>query len=232
MSDAALAMPEPEEPRGFAAGLRGFGPLGIIAFLVVLGGAFVFMPVAAALILLWVWLSKTLWRDIGLARPKSWIGGLVAGIAIGVALKFAMKAIVLPLLGAPAIAHNVLHDMALTPMSAIGIAAYSVYGGGFAEEVVFRGYLFERLGKLIGKAVPATALTLLFVSALFAAAHWQQGAFAVAQAAVTGLVLGTAFLATGRNLWLPMVIHAAFDLTSVAMIYYGYENQVAHLVFK
>jgi hypothetical protein len=57
------------------------------------------VPVGALLVLLWVSRSRTPWREIGYVRPKSWIGTLVVGIALGIALKFLMKAIVMPLLG-------------------------------------------------------------------------------------------------------------------------------------
>ena len=228
----ASDVPTTSEPSGFRDSLRGFGPFGIIAFLIVLAGALVFMPIAAALILIWVWLSKTPWADVGLARPNSWIGGAALGIAIGVALKFLLKAVILPYLGAPAVNHNVLHDMGIHPADAIGLAAYSIYGGGFAEELVFRGYLFERSAKLFGKGMLAILVTLIAVSALFGSAHWQQGPFAMIQAVITGLALGSLYLATGRKLWVPMFAHAAFDLASVWMIYYGTETKIAHLVFK
>ncbi len=228
---AAATQPE-TPPAEFRDSLRGLGLAGTVAFLVVLAGALVLMPIAAALILLWAWLSKTPWRDIGLARPQSWVGGAVVGIAIGIGLKFLLKALILPYIGAQAVNHNVLHDMGLRPTAAIGLAAYSIYGGGFAEELVFRGYLFERLGKLLGTTTVATLFILVFTTALFAAAHWQLGPFGMAQAVVTGLTFGSLYLATGRKLWVPMFAHAAFDITSVGMIYYGYENQIAHLVFK
>lgn len=49
----------------FAAGLRGFGPLGIVAILLIVltGNVFVGkmvpLPVGAVLVLLWTWLSRT-----------------------------------------------------------------------------------------------------------------------------------------------------------------------------
>ena len=51
----------------FAADLRGFGPLGILAILVILltGNVIVsnmvVLPVGALLVLLWAWWSRTLW---------------------------------------------------------------------------------------------------------------------------------------------------------------------------
>jgi membrane protease YdiL (CAAX protease family) len=38
------------------------------------------------------------------------------------------------------------------------------------------------------------------------------------------------YLATG-TLWLPIVMHIAFDLTAVAIITLGLEQATAHLVF-
>src|SRR4051812_40396714 len=77
--------------------LRGFGMAGIVAMLIILGGNMLFVPLSGILVLVWAWISKTPWRDLGLARARSWAGTIVAGIVLGVALKFAMKSIVMPL---------------------------------------------------------------------------------------------------------------------------------------
>src|SRR6266849_4440468 len=86
--------------QGFADGLRGFGPLGMVAILIILSGTLVAVLLSAVLVLVWVRLSRTPWRDIGFVRPENWIRGLAIGIAFGGALKFLMKMIVMPLLGA------------------------------------------------------------------------------------------------------------------------------------
>ncbi len=73
---------------------------------------------------------------------------------------------------------------------------------------------------------------MLVTSGLFAFAHYHdQGLPGVEQAAVTGLVFGTIYGVT-EALWLPMVAHATFDLTAVALIYWGWESAVAHAVFR
>ena len=91
--------------------------------------------------------------------------------------------------------------------------------------------MFERLGKL-GSAIPAKALIVLITSALFSLAHYtDQGLPGVEQAIGTGLVFGTIFAITGE-LPMLMIAHAAFDLTALAMIYWDFETNVAHLIFK
>ena len=66
----------------------------------------------------------------------------------------------------------------------------------------------------------------------FALPHYpDQGLPGVQQAAITGLVFGTIFAASGR-IWIPMFAHAAFDLTALALIYGNLEPAVAHLIFQ
>lgn len=80
--------------------LRGFGPLGILSILIILMGNVVFPLSGALLVLLWARLSRIPWSKLGFVRPKSWIRTIATGILFGIAFKFLMKAIVMPLLGA------------------------------------------------------------------------------------------------------------------------------------
>jgi membrane protease YdiL (CAAX protease family) len=215
----------------FAASLLGFGPLGILAILVILSGNFLLAPLSAILVLLWAWRSHTPWREIGYVRPKSWTRSLAIGIAFGCAFKLLMKAIVMPLLGADPINHA-FHYLTGN-RAALPAAIYTmIVVAGFGEETVFRGYLFERFGKLLGPSGGAKAFAVLVTSTLFALGHYAvQGLAGTEQATITGLVFGTIFAITGRIFTL-MVAHAAFDLTAVAIIYWNLESKVAHLVFK
>ena len=220
---------------GFAIELRGFGPVGIVGLvaivltpMVMLGG--VAVPLGALLVLLWARWSRTPLSELGYGRPKSWIRILAIGLAIGVPFKFLMKAVVMPLFGADPI-NRTYHYLAGNT-SILPAAIWMMLVAGFAEETVFRGYLFERLGKLIGARPGAKATILLVTSALFALAHYaDQGLAGSEQATFTGLVFGTTFLVTGQ-IWIPMIAHAAFDLTALAMIYSNVESSVAHWIFR
>jgi membrane protease YdiL (CAAX protease family) len=219
----------------FAAALRGFGPTGIMAILViVLSGTIapggVAMPLGAFLAFAWVRASGTPWRAIGYTRPKSWVVGLAVGIAVGVVLKMTMKALVLPLLGAGPTNlayHDLVGNRAMLPA-----AIWMMLVAGFGEETVFRGFLFERLGALFGSGPGARVAIVLLTSALFGLAHdADQGLASAEQGAMTGLVFGAIF-ATTRRIWVPICAHAAFDLTALAIIYLDLESEVAHLIFK
>ena len=214
-----------------AAGLRGFGPLGILAFLAIAAGNLVVAPLSAFLVLVWARLSRTPWRDIGYVRPKSWTRDLALGIVFGTAFKLLMKTIVMPVLGADPI-NRTYHYLAGNRAALPGILFAAIIGAGFGEETVFRGYLFERLRKLLGSGVWARSFIVLLTATLFGLAHYpDQGLAGAEQGTITGLVFGTIFAVTGQ-LWMLMCAHAAFDVTAVAIIYWDLESAVAHLVFK
>ena len=214
----------------FAAELRGFGPAGLVANLVIALGNAVFVPLTGLLVLAWAWRSGTPWREIGLSRPRSWLVTILGGIAFGAAFKLAMKALVMPLLGAPPV-NPAYHYLAGNAAALPGALYLILAGAGFGEEVFFRGFLFERLGRLLGPGPLAKAAIVLVTSAWFGLDHLQvQGVAGMEQAFIVGLAFGAVYAATGR-LWLLMIAHAAFDLTALAIIYWDVETQVAGLVY-
>ncbi|MBA3255166.1 MAG: CPBP family intramembrane metalloprotease [Pyrinomonadaceae bacterium] len=142
-----------------------------------------------------------------------------------------MKVIVMPLLGAPPI-NQAFHYLAGN-RAALPAAIYAmIVVAGFGEETLFRGYMFERFGKLFGSSVWAKTLIVLLTSVWFGLGHYSlQGLAGVEQATIFGFAFGTIFAVTGR-VWMLIIAHAAFDLTALAMIYWNLESKVAHFVFE
>jgi membrane protease YdiL (CAAX protease family) len=198
---------------------------------VIAGGTLVTPFLGAVLVLGWARLSKTPWYEIGYARPMRWIGSLVIGIALGCALKLLLKSVIMPLIGASPINptyHHLVGNTAALP----GILFAMMVGATFGEETVYRGYLFERLGKLLGTGVAAKVLIVMLAAGLFALVHYpEQGLAGVQQAVITRSDVRVDLAITGR-LWMPMVAHAMYDLTSIAIIYFNLEYDAAHIVFK
>jgi len=210
--------------------LRGFGPLGLAAIALILAGNLLFLPLSALLVLAWAQASGTPWPEIGFVRPRSWTRSILIGIAFGALFKLAMKAIVMPLLGAPPVNAR-YHYLAGNAAALPGMLYAVIIGAGFGEETVFRGYMFERLGKLLGQTTREKVATVLITATVFAAAHYpDQRIPGVEQAAFTGLAFGGIYAVTGE-LFMLMVAHATFDLVALALIYWNLEAKVAHLFF-
>jgi membrane protease YdiL (CAAX protease family) len=214
----------------FAVALRGFGPIGVVAILLILAGNAIMPPLSALLVLVWARLSATPWSAIVYVRPSSWMRGLAIGIVFGVALKLLLKAFIMPLLGADPV-NQAYHYLAGNTAALPGMIVSLIVVAGFGEETLFRGYMFERLGKLLGPSTSATGAIVLITSAWFSLAHYaEQGLAGAEQGAIVGLGFGTIYAVTGR-LWMLMCAHAAFDLMALALIYWDVETEVARFLF-
>jgi membrane protease YdiL (CAAX protease family) len=85
----------------------------------------------------------------------------------------------------------------------------------YAEEVVFRGYLFQLLVQCIGAPV-----ALLVSSIGFAFAHGDNpnvGPFALLNIALAGVMLGIAYLKT-LSLWFATAVHMAWNWTMATLL--------------
>lgn len=209
--------------------LREVGPLGIAAAILIVAANLTIAPLGAIIVLAWRWIVGVSWRDLGFRAPRSWILTLIIGFAGGILFKLLMKALVIPLLGGPDI-NVAYHFVEGNRPALIQMILTSVIAGGFGEEILYRGFLFERLERALGKSAAAKIAIVFLTTALFASIHIpEQGPYGAVQAVFTGLTFATVYAVT-RSLWLPIILHAAFDVTAVVMIYLGMESAVAHSI--
>src|SRR5262245_22741835 len=109
--------------KSLAARLRA-GPLEFCAILLILITSLFAIAVAALLAVVWVYLSRTPWREIGYVREKNWAASATIGVVFGAAFKLVMKVIVMPLLGAPAVIptfQEFVHNRAAIPIAVLAI---------------------------------------------------------------------------------------------------------------
>src|SRR6185312_15587407 len=101
------------------------------------------------------------------------------------------------LLGGPAI-NPAYHFLTGNTAALPGMLFAIIVGAGFGEEIIYRGWMFERLGRLFGTSAIAKTAIILITSILFAIVHYSvQGLPGVEQALIVGMVFGTIFAMTG-----------------------------------
>ena len=187
-------------------------------------------PLTGILVLVWRAYSRTPWADLGYARPKHWVGEALLGLVAGGVLKLVMKAVVMPLFvddPVNRVYQFVQGNAAVLP----GMFFVIFFGAGFSEETFFRGFLFERGRKWLGRGRVATVAIVVATSMLFALAHvGHQGASGAIQAFFTGLVFGAAYARIGR-LWPVVWAHIGFDLVALWIVYARLEETVGRFVF-
>ncbi len=100
------------------------------------------------------------------------------------------------------------HLIPVTGLEKLGFAALSLTAG-FAEELVYRGFLLWALTHATG----SVTLAVVVSSALFGIMHAYQDVAGAARAAVVGAILAAPVVATG-SLVPAMLAHAGMDLVS------------------
>jgi hypothetical protein len=207
------------------------GPTGWAVTIAVMAITVVFAPLSAALVFLWLWLSRTPLSDVGLVRPDSWARLLLLGIATGIGVKLLMKAVVMPYLGAPP-TNPFLAPLEGDLAASLSATVRMMVLGGVLEEIVFRGFLFNRLQTAMGTGFSARAAMVVGAGLFFGAVHYfGQGVFGAVHAAILGIVFGAVYFLNRQRLGCLIVTHAVFNATGVWMTYAGVEEAVARSVF-
>jgi len=93
--------------------------------------------------------------------------------------------------------------------------------GGLYEEIVFHGFIFTRLEKILpGKF--ATLFAFLLTSLIFGLYHIQLGVADAINAFLAGAGYHILILYNKRNLWYGIFCHAVFDTIVITLLYVGY----------
>ena len=90
------------------------------------------------------------------------------------------------------------------------------------EELIYRGFLINRVEELVGGAAPRRAaiiMALLVSSIMFGLAHWAWGGSGMVQTGFMGLGLGASYLLFGRNLWVTILAHGCMDTMLLVQMY-------------
>jgi membrane protease YdiL (CAAX protease family) len=92
----------------------------------------------------------------------------------------------------------------------------------FGEEISYRGYLLTR-GSDVGARSPAAYwIAMVLVSILFGYGHYYKGPSGIIDSGVAGLLLGSAYLLGGKNLWICVLAHGFIDTFAVIDAFFGW----------
>jgi len=95
------------------------------------------------------------------------------------------------------------------------------FASSFGEELVYRGFLISRFEHVVAAPVMARRLALVGSAVVFGLVHYAWGPAGMVQTFLMGLVLGWAYLRSGRNLWLTVLAHAWMDTLLFVQMYLG-----------
>jgi membrane protease YdiL (CAAX protease family) len=165
------------------------------------------------------------WKAIGLHWPASWRRTVFIALAAA-ALRILLGEFVID----PIAAH--FWPPQNLPGGANQIAGHGLVAlrwllliwtfAAFGEEVGYRGYLINRAADAGGRSKFAYGLGVFIVSVLFGYGHYYKGPAGILDSGMAGLILGTTYLLSGRNLWACILAHGFIDTVAIVGLLLGW----------
>lgn len=171
-----------------------------------------------------LWLRGLTWRDVGLGRSKAWWKIALWAVLATFLIAVVINLLVQPLVGR--LTNKVPDNSRFDPVRG-NLKVLLVWLAGvwtivaFGEEMIFRGYLINRIADLVGRTRTGWILSLLGSSLIFGLGHSYQGLAGISTTAAIGLLLGIVYLVSKRNLWVNIVSHGLIDTISLVALYYS-----------
>jgi len=185
------------------------------------------VPILVALALLSMRLrtGRWAWSSLGFARPSLRIV-VIAVVAAG--LRILLGSYVIDPLTAhfwpPAIAPAAANEIAGNIRAALLYLPVVWLFAAFGEEIAYRGYLLNRAADCGGRTRTSWWVAVLLVSVLFGYGHYYKGPAGIVDSGVAGLILGAAYLLSGRNLWTTILAHGLIDTFALLAVYLGWDS--------
>lgn len=202
----------------------------LLAVLILVGhNIFDIVPVSETpFIFLLGWISLRLrglgWSAVGLIKPVSWRRTILIAVLSAIGLQLLSTFVTEPLI--TLVTHLPTDLSQFKPLvgnlKLLVIYLFLIWTlAAFGEELVYRGYIMNRMADLGDRTPRAWAISLLAVSSLFGLGHFYQGPTGVIDTGITSLILGGLYFYSGRNLWLPILTHGFSNTIGLFLIFFG-----------
>jgi membrane protease YdiL (CAAX protease family) len=199
------------------------------------GWRFSSFPAFGVVLVMTTWMLRKggwYWRDVGLTIPvttKKWlitIGQALLAMIVIAAISMIFAHWIEQYFATVATAEGRFEGINGHFPTYMMWVFFAIAVGGFAEEMIFRGFLINRVETLLTNKAPilkssaVSIIAIIFPALLFGFAHfYAKGMGGAIRISISGVVSGLFYLAYGRRL-LPLVIgHAAWDVLIMTAYY-------------
>jgi membrane protease YdiL (CAAX protease family) len=183
------------------------------------------VPILFVLGLVSVRLRNGGWAAMGLRRPVSWRTTIWLALAAA-ALRIVLSAAVVdpitarfwPAIIPPSGMNEIAEHWRVALQWFVLVWTFAAFG----EEIGYRGYLVTRAAEAGNRTRFAYWIAVLGVSVLFGYGHFYKGPAGIVDSGMAGLVLGAAYLLSGRNLWVCILAHGFIDTFGLVCVFFGW----------
>ena len=167
------------------------------------------------------------WFAMGFKRPASWRRILLIALVAAILRILLGQFLIEPVTdlfwskpSPPALANEITRNVKIAFVGLLLVWTFAAFG----EEIVYRGYLLTRAADVGKRSELAYWIGIVLVSILFGYGHYYKGASGVIDSGFAGLILGTAYMVAGRNLWASIFAHGFIDTFGIIDAFFGWSN--------
>lgn len=214
----------------------------IFSVIIIMGGVYLIgliigraeiglLSIAAGWCFIWILLriQKKDWGGFGFAKPDHWgktiLAVMIWLIFFQIVIGWILKPWVIKLTGRPLDISE--FEILRGNFSALLRGLVIVWTiAAFGEEMVFRGYFLNRIEDVFRSKIAGLIIAVLASSLFFGLGHIYQGISGLILASMAGIIYSLAFIFSGRNLWVPILVHGFYDTWAFLALFLGIENRI------
>jgi hypothetical protein len=106
-------------------------------------------------------------------------------------------------------------NLGMLILSLVGVYIVSSFG----EEVIYRGFLINRISQMGLDTKKMQWLAVIISSLIFGFVHYEWGAMGIAQTTLMGLALAICYIKLKKRLWILILAHAYMDTILMIQMY-------------
>jgi len=183
--------------------------------------------ISAAVGFIFMRLSRTSLRDIGLFLPKGFFKTVILALLTTVIIFLIspfIAEVILPTFGIPFVdlTDRFVDRFEGNTKLYIPYMIFVVwFSACIGEEIVARGFIFHRMERFFNSFPKPWLFAAVAQGVIFGACHFFYGLNGMVMTGVIGVILAMLFLISGRNLWAPILAHAFINSIYITSYYLG-----------
>ena len=187
--------------------------------------------IANILMLIYVWFGLKLrgesWIDFGLTFKSISLRGAINVLLLSLLVfvlavaGFILGSIIMAnITGIPEGTNMSGYDYLENNFMMLLLTLFGVYiVSSFGEEVIYRGFLINRISQIGNDSKKATVIAIILSSIIFGLIHYAWGPMGIVQTGCMGLALGICYIKLKKRLWILILAHAYMDTILMLQMY-------------
>jgi hypothetical protein len=204
----------------------------VIILLPMIGVAIAFVVMATYILVNKERLSKL--KELGFKKPSSWEKTILTTISFALLIQLSFLVLFDPLI--ERITSSQLDISGVEHVKGNLTNLFIMLGvgwiiGGFLEEILFRGFLLNRLSNVFKSRAMGDAIAIIITCGSFGYSHLYQGLGGMISTGLISAIIAIIYIFSNRNIWYAILTHGFINTFAFILIYFDCIEWLSSLVF-